>query len=156
MTEAVINCSIDRCDQLPPHVCGDTEVIEKGQVEIIGTATATATALVVIAAAAADGATQRAADVAAGLAARADRYAPIVRCEDVTLPKKPGVDAIAAGTKCWWSVDDNYLVTALNQVDDAGVCWPCFQTSELSDDTADTVRGYFNGILCTSAAGTAT
>ena len=121
MAEAVLNCSIDRCLQGPPIVCADSDVIEKGQVEIIGAGTATTYNMVAIAAAAADGLTQRAADTAADKMVRPDRWAPIYQAEDVTMDKLPGVDSIAAGTKLWFSADDNALVDSLSDVDAAGV-----------------------------------
>ena len=119
MPEATLNCSIDRCLQGPPIVCGDAQVIEKGQIESIGAF------LVAIAAAAADGATQRAADIAAGLPARADRYTPLYTAEDITVPKMAADDSIAAGSQLFFSEDDNVFVSALSKVDNSGVCKMC-------------------------------
>jgi len=149
MAEAVLNCSIDRCLQGPPIVCGDAQIIEKGQVEVIGTH------LVVIAAAAADGLTQRAADIAAGKMERPDRYAPLYTCEDCIMDKLAGVDSIAAGTPLWFSVDDNALVDSLSDVDNSGDCHQCAVALEASDDTADTIRVAFNGFNVVAEAGTA-
>lgn len=146
--ECVINCSIERCLQGPPIVCGDADIIEAGQVELIGAN------LLVVAAEAADGATQRAVDVAAGKLTRPGLWAPLYMIEDCTMPKLAGVDAIAAGTKVWFSADDNCLVTALSQVDAAGECYACGVTLELSKDTADTVRIAFDGRVTVAEAGT--
>jgi hypothetical protein len=148
MAEAVLNCSIDRCLQGPPIVCADADVIEKGQIEVIGAN------LVVIAAGAADGLTQRTADAAAGLPPRPDRWAPLYTAEDITVDKMPGVDSIAAGTKVWFSVDDNQFVDSLSDVDAAGDCHACGVTLELSDDVNDTVRIAFNGFNVPAEAGT--
>lgn len=148
MAECVLNCSIDRCFQGPPIVCGASDVIEKGQVEVIGTN------LVVVAAGAADGATQRAADEAAGKPPRADRWAPLYQIEDCIMDKMAGVDSIAAGTKLWFSVDDNCLVDSLSDVDNSGDCHACAVALEASDDTNDTVRVAFNGFNVPAEAGT--
>jgi hypothetical protein len=70
------------------------------------------------------------------------------------MDKMPGVDSIAAGTKLWFSVDDNQLVSALTDVDASGDCHACAVALELSDDTADTVRVAFNGFNVPAEAGT--
>lgn len=146
--EAELKCSIDRCLVGPPIVCADANVFEKGQVEVAGTN------LICIVAAAADGATQRAVDIAAGRPARPDRWTPIYQAEDVVMDKLPGVDSIAIGTKLWFSVDDNALVDSLSDVDAAGACYLCAVALELSDDVNDTIRVAFNGYDTVSEAGT--
>jgi hypothetical protein len=146
--ECVINCSIERCLQGPPFVCADANIVEAGQVVVLGPN------LLVVAAEAADGLTQRAVDIAAGKLPRPSLYAPLFMIEDCTMPKLAGVDAIAIGTKVWFSADDNALVTALTQVDAAGACYACGVTVELSNDVADTVRITFDGRGTVSEAGT--
>lgn len=145
MAEVALNCSIERCFQGPPIVCGDAVVIEKGQVEVIGAGTAGTSNLVVVAAAAADGATQRAADIAAGRAPRPDRYTPIYEAEDITVMKKSGVNAIIAGTKLWWCPALNVAISALTQQGSAGTGYAVFTALEISNDTDNTIRVAFDG-----------
>jgi hypothetical protein len=153
--EAEILCPIDRCFQGPPVVCSAAQIIEKGQIEVIGTQANGTAALVVIAAEAADGTTQRAVDAAAGKLPRADRYAPLYSAEEVRVKKMPGDDAIAAGTKLWFSVADNVAVSALVNASHDGKCYPCLMSLEASNDTTDTIVCAFNGVNSVCALGTA-
>jgi len=154
MAECVLNCPIDRCFQGPPVVCADADVIEKGQIETIGTSAAATVSMLVVAAGAADGLTQRTADAAAGVPARPDRWAPLFTVEDCTVDKLAGDDAIAAGTQLWFSEDDNCFTTDIANIDASGVCFPAAQAIELSNDVDDTVRVTFDGRLVTGVAGT--
>ena len=148
MAEAVLNVSLDRCIVMPPITCGDANIFEKGAVESLGAV------LVAIVAAAADGATQRAVDVAAGLPPRSLTWAPVIMAPDVTMLKLAGEDSIAIGTKLWWSEDDNVLTVALASIDNTGVCKAVAVAIELSNDTADTVRVAFDGRMVADEAGT--
>ena len=159
MAEVLLDSSIDRCLQGPPIVCADADVIEQGQVEIIGTVADGTPALVTVAAAAADGLTQRNVDIAANKAPRPDRWAPLFTIEDCTVKKMAGDDAIAAGTKLWFSVTDNVFVTdlsaAVSGVTDGSICYACAVALVLSDDPNDTVRVTFDGRMVSGEAATA-
>lgn len=159
MSEVALNCPIDRCFQGPPIVCADADIIEKGQVEIMGTSGAANIANVVVAAGAADGVTQRAVDIAANKPPRPDRYAALFFIEDCEVDKIAGDDAIAAGTKLWWSETDNAFCTSISAaasgVTETSICWPCATAIELSDDPNDKVRVTFDGRMVTGVAATA-
>jgi len=154
--EVELRTTIDRCLQGPPIICADAQIIEMGQVETYNTAVAATKDNVHVAAAAADGATQRAVDVAAGKLARNDRYTPLLVVEDCVVKKMAADDAITAGVPLWFSVDDNVFVSALAKVDAAGVCFQCAWSLELSNDPADTIRVTFDGRGVAGEAGTGT
>ena len=154
MAEAVVNTSVDRCAVGIPIVCANADIVAKGEVRTIGTVAAAAVCNVAIAANYANGATQRAVDVALGLPPKPDRWTPIFVCENVKAAKKAADDAIAAGSPLWFSVNDNAFVSALNKVASAGVCLPCATAIELSNDPADTILVAFNGYKSTGVAGT--
>jgi hypothetical protein len=137
--EAILNCSIDRTRNFVHSALGADDDFAAGEVVVLGAN------LIGFLAEACAGATVRAASIAANTVPKADRGTLIFEAEDVTMPKLAGVDAIAAGTKVWFSVDDNALITALSQVDAAGECLVCGTTIELSNDVDDTVRITFDG-----------
>jgi predicted RecA/RadA family phage recombinase len=92
----------------------------------------------------AKGATLRTAERAAGTLVAPDRSTALVTAEDLVLPKTPGLDAIAVGTKVWWDTTTKKLISALSQVT-TDTNYACGFTVRLSDDTADTVAINFDG-----------
>lgn len=142
--EAVLNTSIDRGLSFVNTVIGANVTVTKNSIQVIGPN------MLAIAAEKAAGATVRASQTIP----YPDRYTAIFQHEDVTVDKLPGVDAIAAGTKLWYSVDDDAFVDSLTDVDAAGDCYACATSLELSDDVNDTVRVTFDGRNTIAEAGT--
>ena len=147
--EAILNCTIERTRNFVLKVLGANDDHAAGEFKVIG---ATLIGFVVEKCA---GATVRAASIAAGTIPSPDRATFIFEAEDITVPKLAGDDAIAAGAKVWFSVDDNAFVSALSKVDNTGACYYCGTTLELSNDTADTTRIHLHGDPTASEAGTA-
>lgn len=145
--EAIFNASTERGRQLN-YSPTTSQALTAGQVLLLGAN------LLTIVLERAKGATLRAAEIAAGNIASPSLAACLFECEDVTMPKLPGVDSIAVGTKLWYSADDDSLVDSLSDVDASGACYACGVAIELSNDTADTVRIAFNGYNTVSEAGT--
>jgi len=146
--ETTINCPIDRGFQFT-HVCTADEDFVAGEMLLLGAN------LLCIVVERGEGATVRAATIAAGNMAQPPVVTCLMVCEDVTLDKLAGDDTIAIGSWLWYSVDDDCLVTALNKVDNSGACYKCAVAIELSDDPNDTVRVHFDGRFTVSEAGTA-
>lgn len=145
--QAIFNASTERgrqCNYSPTT----SEALTAGQIKLLGPN------LLSIVMERAKGATLRAAEIAAGNIPSPSLAACLFEMEDVTMPKLAGVDAIAVGTKVWYDVDDDALVSALTQVDASGACYACGETIELSNDVADTVRITFDGRRTVSEAGT--
>ncbi len=147
--EAILNCTIERTRNFVLRVLGVDDDHAAGEFKVIG---ATLIGFLVEKCA---GATVRAASIAAGAVPSPDRATFVFEAEDITVPKIAGDDAIAAGAKVWFSVDDNVFVSSLAEVDNAGACYYCGTALELSNDTADTIRIYLNGAQTVSEAGTA-
>ncbi len=148
MPEVLLNCSIERTRNFVQRALGASDEHVQGEVIVVGPN------LLGFFIEACAGATVRAASIAAGNVPAPANGTIVFEAEDVTMPKLAGVDAIAIGTKVWFSADDNALVTALTDVDAAGACYACGETIELSNDTADTVRIAFDGRQTVSEAGT--
>ncbi len=145
--EVTFNAPIDRGFQFT-YTLADADDFTAGQVFLLGP---NVLALVVERA---EGATAKAVTIAAGDLAQPGVATLLLTCEDVTMAKLAGVDSIADGTKMWYSVDDDALVSALSEVDASGACYACACSIELSNDTADTVRVSFDGRFTVSEAGT--
>ncbi len=145
--KAIINCPLDRGFQFT-YTLADGDNFTAGNIFLLGPN------LLAIVVERAEGATARAATIAAGGLRQPVVATLLLVCEDVTMPKLAGVDAIADGTKMWYSVDDDCLVSALSEVDAAGACYACACSLVISNDTADTVRVHFDGRFTVSEAGT--
>ncbi len=143
----VINCPIDRGFQFTKVLTADEDFVA-GQMLLMGAN------LLGIVVEKAEGATVRAATIAAGKLAQPRVATLLMVCEDVTLDKLAADDTIAIGSWLWYSVDDDCLVTALAKVDASGACYKCAIAIELSDDPNDTVRVHFDGRFTASEAGT--
>ena len=148
MGNVLLDCSIERTRNFLQKALGASDEHAAGEIILVGPN------LLGFFIEKCAGATVRAASIAAGNVPAPDRGTIVVEAEQVTMPKLAGVDAIAIGTKVWWSVDDSALVSALSQVDVSGACYACGETTLLSNDTADTVEIIFDGRQTVSEAGT--
>lgn len=148
MAEVLLDCAIERTRNFLQAALGASDEHVQGEVIVVGPN------LLGFFVEKCAGATVRAASIAAGAVPAPDRATIIVEAEQVTMPKLAGDDAIAIGTKVWFSADDNCLVSALSEVDNSGACYACGETTKLSNDTADTVEIMFDGRRTVSEAGT--
>lgn len=140
--EVTFNAPIDRGFQFT-YTLAASDDFTAGQVLLLGP---NVVALVVEKA---EGATARAATIAAGDLAQPKVATVLLTFEDVTVSKLAGDDSIGAGVHLWYDVDDDDFVSSLsNAVSGVTIgndCYKCGVSLEASDDSADTIRITFDG-----------
>jgi len=138
----VINCPINRGFQF-------TKVLTTSEDFVVGQMLVMGANLLGIVVERAEGATVRAATIAAGGMAQPPVATILIVCEDVTLDKLAGDDAIAAGVELWYDITSDCLVSSIsNAVSGVTIghdLYKCAISLEVSDDTADTIRVHFDG-----------
>jgi hypothetical protein len=149
--EAELQCSIDECTVMDPITLSAAQQFSAGDIELIGPAENPT--MLGIVASDADGATQRAADVAAGIPPKPGIYTPILKARHVKVMKQAGIDTIAIGTDLLWWPEQGVFVTGAGQITTGQSGYRCAFTVKLSDDVNDKVEVIFDGVNAVQVAG---